>query len=98
MDNDTSATAYIDSESGEEFAMTSEEHQLILEMFKQERLLYAGLVEVLKSRDLLERGDLQAFDDLVSASSRELLERNVLEDYLSAAKTLGVIFDESDLT
>src|SRR5277367_2937428 len=60
----------------EGFTMTPEEHQLILEMLKQQRLLYAGLVELLKSRGIVSRGDLEAFDDLVSTSSREFLERN----------------------
>jgi hypothetical protein len=45
--------------------MTAEEHQLIIEMFKQQTLFYAGLVEILKSRDILEPGDLQAADALV---------------------------------
>ena len=70
--------------------MTPEEHQLIIEMFKQQTLYYAGLVEVLKSRGILDRGDLQAFDDFVSAPSREALERNVEADYLSSATILGV--------
>jgi hypothetical protein len=71
--------------------MTPDEHQLIIEMFKQQTMLYAGLVEALKSRGLLSRGDLEAFDALVSASSREALERNVEADYLSNAKILSVI-------
>ena len=78
-------------------AMSPEEHQLVLEMFKQQRVLYAGLVEALKSRDVLSRGDLQAFDALVSASSRELVEQNTKEDYLATAKTLGVTLDGDDL-
>jgi hypothetical protein len=71
--------------------MTTDEHQLIIEMFKQQAVMYAGLLETLKSRDILDRGDLQAFDALVSASSRELLEQNVEAEYLSNAKILGVI-------
>lgn len=78
--------------------MTASEHRLVLEMFKQQALFYGGLVELLKSRGLLERGDLKAFDSLVSDSSRELLEKNVLEDYLKTARVLGVKLDESALT
>lgn len=77
--------------------MTTKEHQLMIEMFKNQMTLYVGLVEALKSRDVLDRGDLRAFDALVSASSRELLERNVKEDYLRHASTLGVNVDGSDL-
>ena len=44
--------------------MTPDEHQLIIEMFKHLTVVYAGLVEALKSRGVLERGDLQAFDAL----------------------------------
>jgi hypothetical protein len=70
--------------------MTPDEHQLIIEMFKQQTLLYAGLVEALKSQGLLGKGDLAAFDALVSASSREGLEQRLEAEYLSNAKILGV--------
>jgi hypothetical protein len=71
--------------------MTPEEHQLIVEMFKQQALYYAGLIQILKSRGILCKGDLEAFDALVSSSSRELLEQNVEAEYLSSAAILGVI-------
>jgi hypothetical protein len=77
--------------------MTTPEHQLVIEMFKQQALLYGGLVELLKSRGVLERGDLKAFDSLVSASSREALEQNVVENYLRAARVLSVNVAESEL-
>jgi hypothetical protein len=70
--------------------MTPDEHQLIIEMFKQQAVLYTGLLQVLKSRDILDRSDLQAFDALVSASSREALDQYVEAEYLSNAKILGV--------
>jgi hypothetical protein len=70
--------------------MTPEEHQLIVEMFKQQTLYYAGLVEAMKSRGVLGNGDLEAFDALVSSSSRELLEEHVEEDYRRIATILGV--------
>lgn len=70
--------------------MTTSEHQLIVEMFKNQTLLYAGLVELLKSRDVVGPGDLHAFDELVSASLREFLEQNVEEEYRRNAATLGV--------
>lgn len=71
--------------------MTTSEHRLIVEMLKNQILLYAGLVEILKSRGIVEKGDLDAFDELVSASHREFLEQNVEADYLRNAATLGVI-------
>jgi hypothetical protein len=67
--------------------MTAEEHQLSIEMFKQQTLFYAGLVEILKSRDILEPGDLQAADALVIAN-RDALERHAEEDYRRIAGTL----------
>ncbi len=70
--------------------MTPSEHRLVIEMFKQQTLLYAGLVELLKSRGLLDKGDLEALDALVSASSREFLERRIEEEYQSTARILGV--------
>lgn len=70
--------------------MTPDEHQLIIEMFKHLTVVYAGLVEALKSRGVLERGDLQAFDALVTASSRKLVEQNIDELYRSTAAILGV--------
>ncbi len=78
-------------------AMTTAEHQLIIEMFKEQRLLYSGLVAILNSRDVLDRADLEAFDALVSASSRPALEENIKAEYLAHAKTLGVTIDESAL-
>lgn len=70
--------------------MTASEHKLIIEMFKQQTLFYAGIIEVLKSRGLLEKGDLDAFDELVSASSREFLEQRTEDDYRRIGTLLGV--------
>jgi hypothetical protein len=70
--------------------MTPEEHQLVIEMFKRQTIIYAGLVKALQSRGILDEGDLHAFDALVSASSRQFLEQNVEEYYRSSAIILGV--------
>jgi hypothetical protein len=70
--------------------MTPQEHQLQIEMLKQQMMYYAGLVELLKSRGVIERGDLQAFDSLVSETNREPLERFVEESYLSNGRVLRV--------
>lgn len=77
--------------------MTTSEHQLIIEMFREQAVRYAGLLQILKSRSILDRGDLEAFDALVSASSQQLLEENTKAEYLAHAKTLGVMIDESEL-
>ena len=71
-------------------AMTPEEHQLIIEMFKRQVMLYLGLVELLRSRGLLDKGDLRAFDSIVSPLWRETAEANIEADYLAAAAMLGV--------
>lgn len=70
--------------------MTQEEHKLVIEMFKQQALYYAGLVEILKSRDVIYEGDLGAFDDVVSRTKCELVERSVEECYLRCGIALGV--------
>jgi hypothetical protein len=77
--------------------MTIAEHQLMIEMFKQQAMYYAGLLELLRSRGVIEFGDLERFDEWISHTKREPLERIVVEDYLAHAKTLGVTIDESDL-
>jgi len=46
--------------------MNRKEHQLIIETFKRQTMLYLGLVELLRSRDLLDKGDLLAFDAAIS--------------------------------
>jgi len=70
--------------------MTEREHLLIIEMFKQQTLYYAGLVELLRSRGVLESSDLPAFDALVSASSRAAVVRELEDYYRGVATTLGV--------
>ncbi len=72
-------------------AMTPKEHQLVIQMFKQQMLMYAAIVELLKSRGVVENSaDLNAFDALVSASSREFLEENTEASYRDIAAILGV--------
>jgi hypothetical protein len=70
--------------------MTEAEHNLMMAMFTQQRLLIEGLVEILKSRELLDKEDLRAFDALVAASSEPHLEDETRGDYLGAARIFGV--------
>lgn len=72
--------------------MTPQEHQLIIEMFKQQALAFAALVETLKSQGIVERGDLAAYDDLVceNEAARDALEKQVEDQYRGFATILGV--------
>jgi DNA-binding GntR family transcriptional regulator len=69
--------------------MTTAEHQVIIEMFKQQRMFYVGIVKLLQSREIASESDLQAFDALV-VSEREVVEQQVTEDYLAIGKAFGV--------
>jgi len=77
--------------------MTTAEHQLIIEMFKQHTVYYAGLVEALKSRGVLDPGNLQAFDSLVVDSTRDDVERHTKDEYLATAAILGVKIDDTEI-
>lgn len=72
--------------------MTSKEHQLVMEMFKQQALLYAVLIECLKSREVVGHDDLEAFDQLLcdDVQRRDAIENHVEEDYRRFAGILGV--------
>jgi hypothetical protein len=70
--------------------MTPQEHQLIIEMFIHQTLNYAALVEALKSRGVLDAGDLEAFDDVVSHTKRALLEQYIRDQYLAIGRDHGV--------
>ncbi len=76
--------------------MTTQEHQVMIEMFQQQAMLYAGLVEILKSRDVIHRTDLVTFDTLV-CTNRELVEPNIRDRYLESCRVLGVSVDEDQI-
>lgn len=72
--------------------MTRDEHTLIAHMFIRQTMLIKSLVEILKSRGLLERGDLEAFDALVrqtELSDKEIFHA-VIDQYKSFARGLGL--------
>lgn len=65
--------------------MTPQEHQLIVGMFAKHLQMIKALTEAMKSHNLLERGDFQAFmsatvtfagtsDDLIDATDRQYRE------------------------
>jgi hypothetical protein len=73
--------------------MTQKEHTLMIYMFAQQSMVIKSLVEILKSRNVLDDGDLDAFDALVLR--HETLNENgvidhVAKEYQGFAKTLGV--------
>jgi hypothetical protein len=72
--------------------MTPDEHQLVIEMFKNQTLVFAALVETLKSQGIVQTGDLAAYDEFVAGNEarRAALEQHVEEEYRRFAKVLGV--------
>jgi hypothetical protein len=70
--------------------VTKDEHRLVIEMFKQQAIYYADLLVLLQSRGVIESGDMERFDEWISHTTREPLERNVVENYLESGRRLGV--------
>jgi hypothetical protein len=73
--------------------MTREEHQLMIEMFHQQDMLMAALVEALKSKEVLDQGDIAAYDALIAGRGDEVrtrLRSRVEESYQEAALFHGV--------
>jgi transcription initiation factor TFIIIB Brf1 subunit/transcription initiation factor TFIIB len=72
--------------------MTENEHRLMVFMFTRQTMLFRSLVELLKSRGVLESDDVAAFESLVVAqetSSRETLV-SVVDQYSRFARELGL--------
>ncbi len=74
--------------------MTSDEHILLIIMLTKQLQLTKTLVELLRSRGVLDADDFQAFGALVR--SDENMSAEMLKDtrnlYLKAAKGLGLRF------
>jgi len=73
--------------------MEKREHQLVIDMFTNQQRLIETLVQVLKSNDLLPKGEgLGAYDAIAfpSEDARTQLERQVHADYLASGIALGV--------
>lgn len=72
--------------------MTNREHQLVIEMFKHQTLVFATLIETLKSQGIVQNGDLAAYDQLLSQDEnlRNVLEKQVEDQYRDMARILGV--------
>ena len=71
--------------------MTESEHRLMIEMFKQQMTAYSALVEILKSRGLVQEGDLDAYTEILSRSGKlALIQDHVEAAYQEFAKELEV--------
>ena len=72
--------------------MTAKEHNLMIHMFTDQALAIKALIEILKTREVIEDGDFLAFASLVSQSRtlRSSVEDQVGADYLAAAKVLDI--------
>jgi len=67
--------------------MTLEEHEMLMLIFAKQAQMISALVELLKSRGIVEDDDMAAFHSLVSAdapASEELLHRTA-QFYLKMA-------------
>jgi hypothetical protein len=72
--------------------MTTQEHKLIIGLFAKQMQLITILLQILKSRDLVEKDDAQAFEFAVTeddVSNAALLQR-AKASYLQLAKSLGI--------
>jgi hypothetical protein len=72
--------------------MTTQEHKLILGLFAKQTQLITILLQILKSRDLVQHDDAQAFEFAVTedAASNAALFARAKKSYLGLAKSLGV--------
>lgn len=61
-------------------------------MFKHQTLVFATLIETLKSQGIVQNGDLAAYDQLLSQDEnlRNVLEKQVEDQYRDMARILGV--------
>lgn len=71
--------------------MTSEEHLLMIYMLARQYRAIKTLLEILRSRDIIERDDFEAFAQaLVSGEVSAALLDEVRGHYLEVAKKLGI--------
>lgn len=70
-------------------AITPEEHKLILWMLAQQTVRFKALLELLRSRGVLENDDFAAFEHLAESQSDEILAA-VAEQYIEFGESLGL--------
>jgi hypothetical protein len=73
--------------------MTPEEHRLVIFVLARQYQQTKILIEILKSRGILESDDPTAFASAVclDVPSNNALLRQAKEEYLQAAKDMGVV-------
>lgn len=72
--------------------MTSKEHTLMVHMFARQAMLISSLIEILKSRNVLEPDDFEAFEALVRQMENENQEilYATINQYTIFAQGLGL--------
>ena len=70
--------------------MTEDEHRLIVSMFVQQSIRFKALLEILKSRGLLEGDDFAAFEDLTQKQVGDEMLRATIDQYTEFAKDFGL--------
>jgi hypothetical protein len=72
--------------------MTPQEHALMLLMFTRQAMVLKLLTDILKSRDILDDSDIEAFGSFVSAgqTSDPKIGKTIAKTYQAAATALGL--------
>jgi hypothetical protein len=70
--------------------MTPDEHMLMIGMFSAQMQAFSTLLEILESREIIQKDDVPAFFSLANPASVTGLARGVGELYMELAKKLGV--------
>ena len=72
--------------------MTEKEHKLVVFMLAQQTLRFKALLEVLKSRGVLEEDDFVAYEHLAKEMEDQTHENflTTIDQYTSFAQALGV--------
>lgn len=70
--------------------MTPNEHRLIAFMFAQQTIRFKALLELLKSRGIVEADDFLAFEHLAHEQMGDQMMEVVIRQYTEYATTLGL--------
>lgn len=70
--------------------MTPQEHQLMVFMLIQQNLRFRALLEILKSRSVLDESDFDAFEHLTVEMHGTQTEFATIDQYTEFAKLLGL--------
>jgi hypothetical protein len=72
--------------------MSPNEHRLMVFMFARQIILIQSFIEILRSRDILQEGDIEAFEALVRSqeASDHDVRVSVASQYQEIARQLGI--------